>query len=132
LTFVDTNVIMYAVGRDHPLKATARAVFEEAIVGHTATLCTSSEVLQELLLAYLPVKRMATLDAALQLAKECLAEVWAMEVDDVILARALAESFPGLDARDLLHLASCRRRGVQEIISFDRAFDAAFHRLSHS
>jgi len=28
MIFVDTNVLMYAVGRDHPLRADAQAFFE--------------------------------------------------------------------------------------------------------
>lgn len=37
-----------------------------------------------------------------------------------------ATSRPGLGARDLLHLAICRRYGVAELLSFDRALVAAF------
>ncbi|HUP20668.1 MAG TPA: VapC toxin family PIN domain ribonuclease, partial [Gemmatimonadota bacterium] len=33
---------------------------------------------------------------------------------------------PGLSARDLLHLASCLRRQVDRIQTFDRALHAAF------
>jgi hypothetical protein len=44
------------------------------------------------------------------------------------LARALVERYPGLPARDLLHLACCRRREVAEIKTFDRALAAAFGR----
>ena len=31
MIFVDTNVVMYAVGRPHPLKEEARAFFEAAL-----------------------------------------------------------------------------------------------------
>ncbi len=31
MIFVDTNVLMYAVGRAHPLRAPARAFFEDAL-----------------------------------------------------------------------------------------------------
>jgi len=66
LIFVDTNVLMYAVGRAHPLRSEARHFFERAVDGRLA-LYTSAEVLQELLRAYLPVGRLATLDDALEL-----------------------------------------------------------------
>ena len=46
MIFVDTNVFMYAVGRDHPLKAEARRFFEEAAAEAGRPLCTSAEVLQ--------------------------------------------------------------------------------------
>jgi len=40
----------------------------------------------------------------------------------------LVGRFPGLGARDLLHVACCKRRNVGEIKSFDRALAAAFGR----
>ena len=53
-------------------------------------------------------------------------EVWPLERDDVIVARHLHLQYPQLSARDLCHLASCRRRGVREIMTFDRALASAF------
>ena len=46
-------------------------------------------------------------------------EVWPLEEGDMELARVLYEQHPKLGARDLCHLASCRRRGVREIMTFD-------------
>ena len=123
MTFVDTNVIMYAVGGPHPLRQEARAFFEDA-VRHRTPLVTSAEVLQELLHAYLPVDRLATLDAALALVAGTVAEVWPVEPEDVHLARDLAPRYPALTARDLVHLASCTRRGVRRIRTFDRALSS--------
>ena len=68
MIFVDTNVIMYAVGRAHPLREEARSFFSSTMAKDLNDLCTSAEVLQELLHAYLPVGRLQTLDAALTLA----------------------------------------------------------------
>ncbi len=122
--FLDTNVLMYAVGRPHPLRSEAQE-FLETSIGRT-TLCTSAQVLQELVHAYVAVDRLATLDAALRLARNVTAEVWPIEVDDVLMARDLVQTNPGLGARDLLHLACCRRREVIEVKTFDRALRAAF------
>jgi predicted nucleic acid-binding protein len=126
MIFVDTSVFMYAVGRGHPLREMARRFFEESMEAPNEPLCTSAEVLQELLHAYIPVGRMETLDAALLLAKSCIGTVWPVEEEDVRLARALVESYPQLGARDLLHVAVCRRRGISEVKSFDRALAAVF------
>jgi predicted nucleic acid-binding protein len=125
--FVDTNVIMYAVGGEHPLRREARAFFESALA-RRERLATSAEVLQELLHAYLPVNRLATLDAALTLAESQVADVWPVEADDVRFARALVVRHAGLGARDLLHLACCKRREVGDIKTFDRGLAAAFGR----
>ncbi len=126
MIFVDTNVFMYAVGRPHPLQAEARAFFLQAVEAPNIRLCTSAEVLQEFLHAYLPVQRLATLDAALHLARSVAREIWPIEEDDVHAARDLIDHYAGLGARDLLHLACCRRRGITQIKSFDRGLNAAF------
>jgi predicted nucleic acid-binding protein len=123
--FVDTNVLMYAVGGEHPLRREARSFFEEGLE-RGERLVTSAEVLQELLHAYLPVDRLATLDAALTLAEARISSVWRVEPDDVRLARLLVDRHPELGARDLLHLACCRRHDVTRIRTFDRALAAAF------
>ena len=46
------------------------------------------------------------------------------EEADVALARRLHEQYPALQARDLCHLAGCRRRGVKQIKTFDQTFAA--------
>ncbi|NTU47754.1 MAG: type II toxin-antitoxin system VapC family toxin, partial [Syntrophobacteraceae bacterium] len=66
MIFVDSNVFIYAVGRPHPLRAEAQEFFISSRA-QGKKLVTSAEVLQELLHAYLPVARTATLDAALTL-----------------------------------------------------------------
>ena len=124
MTFVDTNVIMYAVGAEHPLRWTARTFFEQALTNGTP-LATSAEVLEELLHAYLPVERMETLEAALTLVQGRIPTVWSVEPDDVLLARTLAGSHAALSARDLVHLACCTRRGVMQVKTFDRGLAAA-------
>lgn len=124
MIFVDTNVLMYAVGREHPLRDEARDFFISA-AETGEVLVSSAEVLQELLHAYLPVGREETLDAALALAQGRLAQVWPVEAEDILLARSLIGRHPGLGARDLLHLACCHRRDVRRIRTFDRGLAAA-------
>lgn len=117
---------MYAVGRPHPLQAAAREFFHQALNEQDSVLCTSAEVLQELLHAYVPVGRAVTLDAALQLAQATMREIWAVEPEDGQTARALLDQHRAPGARDLVHLACCRRRGVSRAKSFDRALSSAF------
>ena len=120
MIFVDTNVFMYAVGRSHALRRDAQEFFVESNRRNTP-LCTSAEVMQELAHAYLPTGRLKTFDAALGLIASAAVEVWPLEEADVALARRLHERYPALQARDLCHLASCHRRGVREVKTFDQA-----------
>jgi uncharacterized protein len=124
VVFVDTNVFVYAVGRPHPLQDEARERLRAALADGVP-MATSAEVLQELLHIYLPVGRVETLDAALRLAGE-LTTVWPIDATDVAAARDLIASVPGSSARDLIHLAVCRRFGASGLMSFDRGLVAAF------
>ena len=125
MIFVDTNVFMYAVGRPHILKQPSRAFLIEAYRSRKP-LCTSAEVLQELAHVYLATGRSPVFDAAMELISSFDIEVWPLEEADVELARQLHELHPALQARDLCHLASCRRRGVRDIKTFDQALAAVF------
>lgn len=123
MIFVDTNVFMYAVGRPHPLQASAQDFFVEAH-RQGKSLCTSAEVMQELAHVYLPAGRLRTFDATLELMASAAVEVWPLEAADVALARQLYHQYPSLQARALCHWVSCRRRGVRDVKTFDREFAA--------
>ena len=129
MTFVDTNVFMYTVGGSHPLQSVSRDFFRAAVRNQTL-LCTSAEVLQELAHAYLRVGRQDVFDSAMAVIRAAQVEVWPLEAEDVILARQLHEQYPDLSARDLCHLASCQRRGVSDIMTFDQALASASARSS--
>ena len=124
MIFVDTNVFMYAVGKPHPLQSRAQQFFDES-ARDRETLFTSAEVIQELMHVYLGMKRPHTLDSALELVANSGVQIWPLEEADVILAHQLHDRHPTLAARDLCHLASCQRRGVREIMTFDEALAAA-------
>ena len=123
MTFVDSSALMYAVGKPHPLQAEAQEFFVQAIQ-EGVVLSTSAEVLQEMLHVYKSTGRIELFENALALVTELSMEVWPLESEDVLLTRQLHVLHPGLSARDLCHLASCRRRGVREIKTFDEALGA--------
>jgi len=129
--FVDTNVLMYSVGGEHPLGEEARSFIEESLT-QGGRLVTSTEVLQELLHAYIRADRMTTLTHAFKLVDGCMDDVWPVERGDVTLARDLWSAHPGLEARDLVHLACCHRREVTALKTFDRALAAAWRSSSRS
>jgi len=124
--FVDANVFMYAIGGEHPLREPSIEFFMQSRRSTRSPLFTSAEVLQELLHTYMPQSRTEDLDAALQLASDVCVEVWPVEAADVRMGRTLMTSYPALAARDLLHLACCRRRNVSQMKTYDRALAAAF------
>ena len=70
-------------------------------------------------------RKLETLDKAWTLATSRAIDIWSIEADDLALARSSIIRHPELSARDLLHLACCRRRGVGRTHTFDRALRAA-------
>ena len=128
MIFVDSNVFIYAVGRSHPLKEEAQNFFLDS--SHKGKkLITSAEVLQELLHVYLPVERMKTLDAAMELATQGVDQVIPIDAVAVLHARNLVDNYPGLTARDLLHLSVCQLNKIKDLKTFDRNLHAAFNRV---
>ena len=125
MTFTDTNVFVYAVGGPHPLQEAAWNFLETSHQTGTP-LCTSAEVVQELIHIFLPVGRYQSFDSAMDLITDFGVDVWPLEAADVLLARQLHEQHPNLSARDLCHLASCQRRGATEMMTFDRDLAVAF------
>lgn len=125
MTFIDTNVFVYAVGSPHPLQEMAWDFLETSYQTGTP-MCTSAEVVQELMHDFLAVRRYRSFDAAVDLIADFGVEVWPLEWEDVLLARQLHELHPGLSARDLCHLASCQRRGIGEMMTFDRNLASVF------
>jgi predicted nucleic acid-binding protein len=125
MTFVDTNVFVYAVGNPHPLQQEAWDFFERTHED-SIPLCTSAEVLQELVHVLVSMSRYQSFDSAMDLVADFAVEVLPLEREDVLLARRLHEQHPALSARDLCHLASCQRRDVGEMMTFDLALASAF------
>jgi predicted nucleic acid-binding protein len=119
--FVDSNVPMYLVGADHPNKWAARALLERAIADGEV-LVTDAEAFQEILHRYVAIDRREAIGPASEALLGVVDEVFPVERADVERARELVMA-TRLSARDAVHLAIMRRRGVDRIMTFDRAFD---------
>ena len=122
MIFVDANIPMYLVGADHPNKATARRLLEQAIVDNEP-LATDVEVLQELLHRYAAIGRRDAIGPAWEALLGVVDVVHPVEVEDVTRARGLVERSVGRSARDAIHVAVMQRHEINRILTFDRAFD---------
>jgi predicted nucleic acid-binding protein len=120
--FVDSNIPMYLVGAEHPNKTAARRLLEQAIVDNEP-LASDAEVLQELLHRYVAIGRREAIGPAWDALVGVVDVVHSIEFEDVSRARRLAETAPGLSARDAVHLAIMQRHGITRILTFDTSFD---------
>ncbi len=130
--FIDTNVPIYAAGRDHPLKRPCSQILILA-AEHAGAFVTSAEVLQELLHRYLALGIWQQgREAFRRFADIMVGHVAAIEPEDVVRAAELADTSLGLSGRDLLHTAVMQRLDVSRIISADADFDrvAGIRRLA--
>ena len=120
---IDANVPIYAAGRQHPLKGPCQELVR--LVAAPQTFTTDAEVLQELLHYYRTAENWAQGRAVFRAFATLTAGRIAPVLDaDVAQAAALADAYPRLSARDLLHVAVLQRLGATHIASADRDFDA--------
>jgi predicted nucleic acid-binding protein len=120
--FIDTAVIMYAAGSSHPLRDPSRRILTLVESGALSAV-TSTEVVQEIAHRFLSIGRG---DIAEQLTADTV-DLFApvLPITHAVVRRLpdLIARYPGLAARDLIHVATCQHEGVTDIVSPDRGFD---------
>jgi hypothetical protein len=121
--FIDSNIPMYLVGAPHPNKDAARSALER-IIQRGERMVTSAEVMQEILHRYGALKRPDAIQPAFDALLGVVDEVFPVEAEDVQRARDVMMGLGKLSARDALHVAVMKRRGITRVLSFDAGFDA--------
>jgi predicted nucleic acid-binding protein len=119
---VDSNIPMYLIGGEHPNRDRARGLLEIAVSGRER-LVTDAEAFQEILHRYVAIDRREAIEPAWTALRKLVDEVFPIELEDIERARRLV-STSRLGARDALHVAVMQRHDIEEILTFDAAFDA--------
>jgi predicted nucleic acid-binding protein len=122
MVFVDSNVPMYVAGREHALRDPARRFLERARSGNV-DICTSTEVLQEILYRYAALKRLDLAASVYDLFVHICPTVLPVTLADTDRAKALLVSSRGISVRDAIHAAVMLNHDISEIATFDRGFD---------
>ena len=123
MILVDSNIFMYAAGREHPNRGAALGFLERVAEGKVrATI--DSEVLQEILHRYRSLKRWAEGRLVYETARTLFAEVLPITGEVMDCARRLLDEYPALSARDGVHAAAVEVYELKGICSFDQDFDA--------
>jgi predicted nucleic acid-binding protein len=120
--FIDTAVIMYAAGGEHPLRDPCGRIIAGIGDGDIDAV-TSVEVIQEIFHRFVSVRRPEIARAQAIEALDLFAPV--LPLTHALMRRIpeLARKYPLLGARDLVHVATCIHEGITDIISPDRGFD---------
>jgi uncharacterized protein len=120
--FIDANIVLYSVGKPHPLKAPCLAVMED-LARRTILSATNIEVLQEILHIY---SRRGERSFGIEMAQNLsslVTTVLAVTPEDFARALIFHRQYPDLMARDSLHLASLHNNRITHIVSVDKHFD---------
>jgi uncharacterized protein len=117
----DTNVLVYALGAPHRYRAPCREIVrrqgEGALAGETTPVVIAEFAHQRL-------RQTGDREEAAARARQAAVafHVHAVDDDDARLALDLYERSSGLDAFDALLAATALNRGIDAIVSADRAF----------
>ncbi len=122
--FLDTNVFMYAAGREHPLKGPCTAVLQQ-VAREVIDATINTEVLQEILYRYSAI---GELTRGLRLARLAVDQVGGnvlcVTLEDMHRAFDLMERYgTSIKSRDAIHAATVMTRSLTHLISADHHFD---------
>lgn len=126
---VDTTILIYAVGEEHPLREPSRRIVT-AIMDGRVDARTTAEVVQEFV--HVRARRQGRPDAVTQARfyADLLSPLLAVERGDLDTGLRLYEEHPKLGSFDAVLAAVASSHDAQALISADRAF-AAVPRLRY-
>ena len=122
MILIDTNVFMYAAGKESPQRLACQRFLERLVGEERPPACTDVEVLQEILHRYRTMKvpdlGFKLFDAVTHLG------IPVLSVTDRSMAEArrLLEDHPSLSTRDCVHLGVMREHGMDQVLSYDTGF----------
>lgn len=118
---LDTTVLVYAVGEEHPLRGPCRKIVKAAMDG-AIPATTTPEVIQEL--AHVRARRRDRSDAAEVAVSyaELLAPLLVVDEADLRAGLDLFRSHGRLGSFDSVLAAAAMRRNAAGLVSADRAF----------
>ncbi|HIE12091.1 MAG TPA: PIN domain-containing protein [Desulfotomaculum sp.] len=127
--FIDTNIIMYARGGDHPYKAACSHILlriaDGAFQRDFGVPLVDTEVFQEVIYRYGLESRWETAVAVCRDLETIGVKTLAIGKDEVRTMLRLAEKYGGcgVHPRDLVHAAVMLNNGVRKIVTADKHFD---------
>jgi len=122
MILIDTNVIMYAAGAEHPHKAPSVRLLERVAAGEVqATI--DAEMLQEILHRYRAIGRWEDGKQVYDLTRQLFPVVIPVTADVLDRARRLLDTELQIMARDALHAAVVMEEHLDGVCSYDRDFD---------
>jgi predicted nucleic acid-binding protein len=123
MILVDSNILMYAAGAEHPNKAPSVAWLER-VARDEIEASLDAEALQEILHRYRAIGRWQEGRVVYDMARRIIPLVIPITGEILDRARALLDEYSTLLARDALHAAVVETQGLEAICSYDQDFDS--------
>ncbi len=120
--FLDTNIIMYSVGGEHPLRNPCRLWIEKIRDGNLQVV-SDTEVLQEILYRYISLGRKEEAIEITQSLIELCEEIFPVLLEDIQFAMQLIQKGKAVGIRDAIHVATMHQNHIPKILSADHHFD---------
>jgi uncharacterized protein len=120
--FVDTNILMYAAGKEHEYKKICLKVLKD-IGSYENIYYINTEVLQEILYRYGSI---GMRNFGIKLAEnviELFSHILQIDEKDIYLAVSIMKNYENLLSRDAVIIANMLNKGIRNIISVDKDFD---------
>lgn len=119
--FIDTNILMYAVGSEHPLKQPSLNILKKISDGDIMAV-TDTEVFQEVAYRYWSQRKWPIAVQVLADYQLLFHEIYSVEKEHLELYYELLSKHAFLSPRDAIHAAVMQAHEVELIYTVDRAF----------
>ena len=121
--FLDSNILMYCFGKDHPLKDPCKKIIDLLGRGVIAAV-TDTEVLQEILYRYISIKKQGLAFELCEAAIALCQAILPVTLQDIRLAKEILFKHTNINVRDAVHAASMQHNRLGKILSADTHFDS--------
>ncbi len=121
LSFIDTNIFMYAIGVSHSCKEPCERLVQRILEGEVEGII-NTEVLQEILYRYSSIGKHKIGYQLFDTLIDTFPMIWPVEKEDVVIARQLQQK-SDIKTRDAIHVATMKRNDVNILYSYDKDFD---------
>lgn len=122
MKLIDTNIILYSLGREHPLKEPCRRLVAKIASGEIAANI-DVEVLQEVLYVYTYRNERAKGLAACRYLLDIFPNPFSVTKYGISTVITFMDKYPSLVSRDAIHAAVVVNNNLKGIISEDSDFD---------
>jgi predicted nucleic acid-binding protein len=122
LKLIDTNIILYSLGREHPLKEPCRSLVAKIASGEIAANI-DVEVLQEVLYVYTHRNERAKGIEACRYLLDIFPNPFSVSKNEIFSAISFMDKYPSLISRDAIHASVVVNNKLKGIISEDSDFD---------